>query len=97
MFHIEGIPGDRQGPKLESRKMIELTEDELRLLRTLYEHRYSQIDVMGETLAISANVNDYNTAAQILVDHGYATSHSDIEGDEYLDITQKGVRKVQEE
>ena len=75
--------------------MIELTQNEMRLLRALYEHRSSQINTMGETIAISASVEDYNTAARKLVDLGYATSHSDSEGDEYLKITQKGVRKVQ--
>ena len=75
--------------------MIDLTHNEMRLLRALYEHRSSQTNTMGETIAITANVEDYNTAARKLVNLGYATSHSDSEGDEYLEITQKGVRRVQ--
>lgn len=94
-FEIENVPGDHEGPKFEGWRVVDLTEEEMRLLRALYDRRSNRMNLVGETLALSVGIEDYEEVLRTLVDSGYAASHVDDDGDEYLEITHKGVTKLQ--
>src|SRR5215203_75507 len=86
-FVIAEMPGDHDGPELQGWRMVDLTDEEVRLLQALYQHRSSQVKIKGETLAVSTGVSNYDAVSRHLVEDGYVDRYLDSDGDSWLQIT----------
>ena len=53
-----------------------------------------QVRAEGETLAHSVSVEDYDAVSRRLANDGYIEREVDSDGDQWLEITNKGVEKL---